>query len=155
MLILNYFSPGTRRVPGEPNLLQHVCWRVDHFSQQSHHQVSNCRAVREAAVHISYPGKVSIPLTAYVWQLQSTLSKRTLSKPDTSLKRTANLVPAELHLYLCNWTLSKADTSLSWTADIFFPKFGSKTSQNGHRMLTQIYNRPENSAIWWQVRLWF
>ena len=38
----------------------------------------------------------------------------TLSKPDTSLNRTANLVlplPAELHLYLCNWTLSKADTS--------------------------------------------
>ena len=34
--------------------------------------------------------------------IQSTLSKRTLSKPDTSLKRTANLVPAELHLYLCN-----------------------------------------------------
>ena len=57
--------------------------------------------------------------------VQSTLSKWTLSKPDTSLKRT-NLVPAKLHLYLCNWTLSKADTSLSQTADTFFSKFGSK-----------------------------
>ena len=54
--------------------------------------------------------------------LQSTLSKRTLSKPDTSLKRPANLVPAELHLYLCNWTLAKADTSLSRTADTFLSK---------------------------------
>ena len=58
--------------------------------------------------------------------IQSTLSKWTLSKPDTSLKRTANLVPAELHLYLCNWTLSKADTSLSRTADTLFKNFGSK-----------------------------
>ena len=87
--------------------------------------------------------------------VQSTLSERTLSKPDTSLKRPANLVPAELHLYLCNWTLSKVDTSLNRTADTFFSKFWFETSQNGHRMLTQIYNRPENSAIWWQVRLWF
>ena len=51
---------------------------------------------------------------------QSTLSKRTLSKEDTSLRPTANLVPAELHLSLCNWTLSKVDTSLSRTVDAFF-----------------------------------
>ena len=34
-----------------------------------------------------------------------------ISLSGHSLNRTANLVPAEFHLYLCNWTLSKADTS--------------------------------------------
>ena len=43
--------------------------------------------------------------------LQSTLSKRTLSKPDS----TFGPLPAELRLYLCDWTLSKADTSLNRT----------------------------------------
>ena len=43
--------------------------------------------------------------------LQSTLSKRTLSKPDSNF----GPLPAELHLYLCNWTLSKVDTSLNRT----------------------------------------
>ena len=43
--------------------------------------------------------------------IQSTLSKRTLSKPDSKF----GPLPAELHLYLCNWTLSKADTSLNRT----------------------------------------
>ena len=43
--------------------------------------------------------------------VQSTLSKQTLSKPD----RKFGPLPAELHLYLCNWTLSKADTSLNRT----------------------------------------
>ena len=52
---------------------------------------------------VMWPGTIS-------FVVQSTLSKRT-----------ANLVPAELHLYLCNWTLSTADTSwLSRTADTFF-----------------------------------
>ena len=49
-----------------------------------------------------------------------------LSKADTSLRRTANLVPDEFHLFLCNWTLSKADTSLRRTADTFFQPFDSK-----------------------------
>ena len=44
-------------------------------------------------------------------QVQSTLSKRTPYKADTSLRRKANFVPAECHLSVCNWTLSKADTS--------------------------------------------
>ena len=43
--------------------------------------------------------------------IQSTLSKRTLSKPDSKF----GPLPAELHLYLCNWALSKADTSLNRT----------------------------------------
>ena len=43
--------------------------------------------------------------------LQSTLSKRTLSKPDSKF----GPLPAELHLYLCHGTLSKADTSLNRT----------------------------------------
>ena len=47
--------------------------------------------------------------------------------------------------------LSKADTSVIRTADTFFQNLGSKTSQNGHRMFTLIYNRPENSAIWWRA----
>ena len=72
--------------------------------------------------------------------LQLTFSKRTLSKAGTSLRRTANLLPAELHLSLCNWTLSEAETSVSRTAGTFFQNFGSKTSQNGHWMFTQIYN---------------
>ena len=44
-------------------------------------------------------------------RVQSTLSKRTLSKPDSKF----GPLPAELHLYLCNGTLSKADTSLNRT----------------------------------------
>ena len=49
--------------------------------------------------------------------LQSTLSKRTLSKPRHLSKPDSKFgpLPAELHLYLCNWTLSKADTSLNRT----------------------------------------
>ena len=43
--------------------------------------------------------------------IHSTLSKRTLSKPDSKF----GPLPAELHLYLCNGTLSKADTSLNRT----------------------------------------
>ena len=45
------------------------------------------------------------------FQVQSTLSKRTLSKPDSKF----GPLPAELHSYLCNGTLSKADTSLNRT----------------------------------------
>ena len=52
--------------------------------------------------------------------VQSPLSKRTLSKADPSLRRTAKLVPAEYHLSLSNWTLSKADNGH------FFQSFGSK-----------------------------
>ena len=44
---------------------------------------------------------------ARIWSMQSTLSKRTLSKPDSKF----GPLPAELHLYLCNGTLSKADSS--------------------------------------------
>ena len=40
--------------------------------------------------------------------IQSTLSQRTLSKPDSKF----GPLPAELHLYLCSWALFKADTSL-------------------------------------------
>ena len=39
--------------------------------------------------------------------IKSTFSKRTLSKPDSKF----GPLPAELHLYLCNWTLSKVDSS--------------------------------------------
>ena len=44
-------------------------------------------------------------------RLQSTLSKRTLSKADTSLRRTANLVPAEFYLSLCNFSLRRTPHS--------------------------------------------
>ena len=43
--------------------------------------------------------------------LADTLKTGHLSKPD----RKFGPLPAELHLYLCNWTLSKADTSLNRT----------------------------------------
>ena len=46
--------------------------------------------------------------------IQATLSKRALSKPDSKF----GPLPAELHLYLCNWTLSKADTSLNRTVTL-------------------------------------
>ena len=45
-------------------------------------------------------------------RIQSTLSKQKLSKPDSKF----GPLSAELHLYLCNGTLSKADTSLNRTA---------------------------------------
>ena len=51
-------------------------------------------------------------LLMMVMMIQSTLSKRTLSKPDSKF----GPLPAEWHLYLCNGTLSKADTSLNRTA---------------------------------------
>ena len=71
--------------------------------------------------------------------LQSTLSKRTLSKADTSPRRTANLVPAEFHLSLCNWTLSKADTSGSWTTDTFFFKILAQSDNRYVSWLNKIY----------------
>ena len=81
-------------------------------------------------------------------------SKRTLSKADTSLRRTANWSMPNCPCLSVTRTLSKADTSLSQTADtFFFQLFGSKTSRNGHRMFTKMHDRPENSAIRWCVSL--
>ena len=67
-------------------------------------------------------------LCAVQWiDLLSTLRTETSRHvSQLSLKRTANLVPAELHFSLCNWTLPKEDTSLKRTTDTFFNSFGSK-----------------------------
>ena len=77
----------------------------------------------------------------------------TLSKLGYSLRRTSNLIPAKLHLSLCNWTLSKADTSLKWTVALV-PRLSALervdcTSQHGSGLFKRL------SFSWLRIRVFF